>query len=477
MSNSLKQKAVNGVLWSCIDRFASQGITFATGIIMARLLMPKDYGIIAMISFFLSIAQTFVDSGFSTALIRKTDRTETDCSTIFYFNIITSLFFYSTLFFAAPLIASFYKIPSLTSIIRVIGITLIVNSFAIIQQTILTANIDFKTQTITSIISWSIPGIVGIYFAYIGFGVWALVIQSISTAFLRTICLWIFIKWRPILVFSKQSFNELFSFGSKLLGVAILNTSYENLNMLVIGKVFSASSLGLYSRAQQFVGYTTWNLEGILQRVTYPILCSIQNDENRLSINYSRMIKLAAFIIFPLTMGLAAIASPMIRLILTNKWSGTIVLLQILCFSGIWYPIHAINLNFLQVRGLSNVILKIEILKKTIGIILLTISIPFGLVWFCISCVASSLISLLINFFYISRHTNFKFSRQIKDLLPAFIQSLIMFIIVILIIPLLTSYITQLFIGIFIGSIAYIFMAYITKSEELKILINIILKK
>lgn len=477
MSDNLKHKTIHGVIWSSIDRFATQGITFAIGLVMARLLTPEDYGVIAMLAFFLAISQTFIDSGFSSALIRKKDITEVDNSTVFYFNVVIGLLCYAILWFTSPLIASFYDIAILSPILKVVGLTLIFNSLTIIQQTKLTIELDFKTQTIISIISWSIPGCVGLYLAYQGFGPWALAIQMVLSPFLRMICLWLFVKWRPLPVFSKKSFTELFSFGSKLLSVGILNTTYNNLSTLLIGKIFSASSLGYYSRAQQFVGYTTWNIESILQRVTYPVLCSIKEEEERLKLNYRRIIKVSTFIIFPLTLGMAAVAAPLIRFILTDKWDGAIPLLQILSLAGMWFPIHAINLNLLNVKGRSDVVLKIELIKKGIGLTLLCISIPFGLLWFCWSCVLSALISLIINFYFVGKYADIKMKTQITDLLPTLFQSAIMYGVVWLILPLFSTNLGQLLAGVSAGGLTYILLAYLMKSQELKMVFDIVFRK
>ena len=372
--SSLKDKTVKGVIWSSIDRFSAQGIQFVFSILIARLLLPEDYGVIAMLNIFLAVSQTFIDSGFGTALIRKIDRTETDFSTVFYFNIAVASVFYVILFFCAPAIANFYETPLLESVTKVVALNLIINSLSGIHNAKLSIVIDFKSRAKISIITTLLTGAVGLWMAYAGYGVWTLVVQNLLSSVIRTVMLWIIVRWRPQLVFSWKSFKELFSFGSKLLASALLDTLYNNIYTLVIGKVFSPSTLGVYSKAKNLAQFPSSNITSVLQSVTFPVLSTIQNDEERLSDAYKRFLKLSAFVVFPLMVGLAAVADPFIRIALTDKWANAICLLQILCFSLIWYPIHAINLNILQVKGRSDYFLKLEIIKKVQGVLFLTVT-------------------------------------------------------------------------------------------------------
>lgn len=275
---SLKKKTVNGVIWSAIDRFSTQGIQFVFSILIARLLMPSDYGVIAMLGIFLAVSNTFIDSGFGTALVQKANRTETDFSTVFYFNIVVAIIFYALLWLASPYIASFYNIPMLKDVTRVVALTLVFSALGGIQNAKLSIAINFKTRAIISLTSALSTGFMGLYLAYRGYGAWALVFQMVFSSLLNTILLWCFVRWMPSLVFSWQSFRQLFSFGSKLLASALLDTIYNNVYTLVIGKVYSSSSLGLYSRASGLAQYPSSNITGVLQSVTFPVLCSIQND-------------------------------------------------------------------------------------------------------------------------------------------------------------------------------------------------------
>lgn len=474
---SLKKKTVNGVIWSAIDRFSTQGIQFVFSILIARLLMPSDYGVIAMLGIFLAVSNTFVDSGFGAALVQKANRTETDFSTVFYFNIVVAIIFYALLWLASPYIASFYNIPMLKDVTRVVALTLISSALGGIQSAQLSIAINFKTRAIISLISALSTGCLGLYLAYSGYGAWALVFQMVFSSLLNTILLWCFVRWMPSLVFSWQSFRQLFSFGSKLLASALLDTIYNNVYTLVIGKVYSSSSLGLYSRASGLAQYPSSNITGVLQSVTFPVLCSIQNDEERLADAYKRFIRMSAFVVFPLMIGLASVAEPFIRVVLTDKWEGAIYLLQIVCFSMMWYPIHAINLNILQVKGRSDYFLKLEIIKKIQGVCILCITVPISIVAMCYGSIVSSLLSLVWNTYYTKRLIGYGFLSQIKDLLPIIIHSLLMGGIVLLVTHFIEVMWIKLFAGILAGGIYYILGAYIMHFDELKEVLAIIKRK
>lgn len=476
--SSLKDKTVKGVIWSSIDRFSAQGIQFVFSILIARLLLPEDYGVIAMLNIFLAVSQTFIDSGFGTALIRKIDRTETDFSTVFYFNIAVASVFYVILFFCAPAIANFYETPLLESVTKVVALNLIINSLSGIHNAKLSIVIDFKSRAKISIITTLLTGAVGLWMAYAGYGVWTLVVQNLLSSVIRTVMLWIIVRWRPQLVFSWKSFKELFSFGSKLLASALLDTLYNNIYTLVIGKVFSPSTLGVYSKAKNLAQFPSSNITSVLQSVTFPVLSTIQNDEERLSDAYKRFLKLSAFVVFPLMVGLAAVADPFIRIALTDKWANAICLLQILCFSLIWYPIHAINLNILQVKGRSDYFLKLEIIKKVQGVLFLTVTVPMGIVAMCLGKVISSLISLIWNTYYTEKLIGYGYFSQMRDLLPILVHSLVMGGIVLLVVNFMPTLWLKLIVGVLVGIVYYIAGAYIMRFPEMDELLTIMkLKK
>lgn len=477
MAESLKRKTVKGVVWSTLERFSVAGVNFIFGLILARLLMPTDYGAIAMLSIFMAIAQTFIDSGFSNALIRKPDRTETDNATAFYFNIGVGLAAYFSLYLAAPYIAQFYKTSILIPLTRIMGLNLLLNSLCVVQQALLTARIDFKTQAKISLNAAIISGLVGIGFAYAGYGVWALAIQSVLASVIRTILLWILAKWRPKAKFSKQSFRNLFGYGSKLLASGLLDTIYNNLYTIVIGKRFSVATLGVYSRADQWANFLAINVTGILQRVTFPILSSIQNEDERLRVNYRKFLRVSGFVIFPLMMGLAAIADPLTRFILTDKWADSIPLLRILCFALMFYPIHAINLNLLQVKGRSDLFLRLEIYKKILGVATLCVTIPMGITAMCVGRVFTSWVALAMNTHYTGKLIHLGFFQQLKDYIPTLLNSFFMGAIVYGMTLIVSGSGLQLLAGVIIGASYYILSNYLLKTMEWKELILIIKRK
>ena len=472
--SSLKDKTVKGVIWSAVDRFSAQGIQFVFSILIARLLVPEDYGVIAMLNIFLAVSQTFIDSGFGTALIRKIDRTETDFSTVFYFNIAVAVFFYLGLFFAAPAIANFYNTPLLVPVTRVTAINLVIGSLSGIHNAKLSIAIDFKSRAKVSIVSAVLTGAVGLWMAYSGYGVWALVVQTVFAGIIRTIMLWVIVKWYPKLVFSWQSFKEMFSFGSKLLASGLLDTIYNNIYPLVIGKVFSPTTLGVYSKANSLAQFPSSNITSVLQSVTFPVLSTIQNEEDRLAAAYKHFLRIAAFVVFPLMMGLSAVADPFIRLALTDKWEGAIYLLQIICFWMMWYPIHAINLNILQVKGRSDYFLKLEIIKKVQGVIVLCVTVPMGIVAMCYGSLISSIICLIWNTYYTKKLLGYGFFAQMKDLFPVIMHSLAMWLLVSVIVHFMPNLWLKLIVGVLSGMVYYIVGAYLMKFPEMDELLTIL---
>lgn len=418
MSESLKVKTLKGIAWSGIERFATAGINFAIGLVIARILSPNEYGIIAMLAIFMAISQSVIDSGFSNALIRKKDRTEIDFSTTLYFNIAVSILMYGILYFSSPFIARFYGISELEKITKVVGTTLIWGALSIVQQSILTIKVDFKTLMKVSLFAAVISGFIGIIMAVTGFGVWALVGQMLSVSIVRTMVLWFVAKWRPTTGFSTKSFKNLFGYGSKLLMAGILETIYRNLYSIIIGKYYQAETLGLYHRGEQFASYASSNITGVIQRVTFPIMAEMQDDNPRLRNVFIKTLRTVCFFVFPIMTFILISAEPLVRLILTEKWINCVPVMQILCISYMWYPVHILNLNVLQVSGRSDLFFKIEIIKKIIGLLILFGTLPFGIIIMCWGRVLYCGIELFINMYYTNRIVNMKYSEQLKYTLP-----------------------------------------------------------
>jgi O-antigen/teichoic acid export membrane protein len=473
MPDSLKIKTIKGISWSAIESFSLQGIQFLITLVIARLLTPEDFGLVGMLTIFISVSQSLINSGFSQALIRKQNRTESDCSTVFFFNIVISFVLYVLLYSFAPLVALFFHEPSLTPLMRVLCVVVVINSFAVVQRAILTAVIDFRTLAKATLTASIMSGALGIYLANTGFGVWTLVWQQIVNAFICVVLLWLFSSWRPKWLYSWKSFREMFSFGSKLLVSGLLETVYNNLYQLVVGKVFTAATLGHYTQAKHFSNLPSTHITGIVQRVTYPVLSSIQDDDNRLSVNYRKLLRLSAFIIFPIMCLIAGIANPLVLAILGEKWSFTALLIPPLCFTMMWFPIHSINLNLLQVKGRSDLFLKIEIIKKIIGVLILFISIPFGIVFLCWSGVLSSIISLIINTYYTGKIINIGFVKQMTDLLGTLIVSLIIFVVVHVESILIASNYVSIVVGVLTSALLYFSVSWIFKFSEIDYLKNI----
>ena len=467
MDEELKKQTKKGVIWSAIQRFSTQGIQFITTLIMARMLTPAEYGTIGMLSIFLAISSVFIDSGFVNALTRKQDRTHNDICTVFFFNISISIIAYLFLFLAAPYIAAFYNMTELKLILRIIGLTLIINSFSAVQATLLTINLNFLSQARITVISLIISALVGIILAYKGFSYWSLVAQSLVSSSISSILYWYYSKWRPNMIFSINSFKDMFGFGWKLLVLSLIDSTYGNLYSMVIGKVYSASTLGNYNRAESYANFPSISLTGIMQRVTYPILCRLQEDKQDLANTYRSFIKISAFIIFPLMMLLSALAYPFIIIIIGKQWEVSATLLQILCFSLMWYPIQAINLNLLLVKGRSDLSLRLEIIKKILGTSILFIAIPMGIIALCYSRIIMSILSLVINTYYTDKIIKHGFIDQIIDLLPTILISFGMWAIVMYLNTFNTNMNMQVIVGLPIGIAFYITASLIFNRKDL----------
>jgi teichuronic acid exporter len=425
LADSLRHKTIHGVGWSFIDNISNSGITFLVGLVLARLLTPEEYGIMAMITIFIAISNSIIDSGFSNALIRKTRIERVDYNTVFYFNLTVSILIYVLLHLAAPAISVFFKEPVLLAVIRIIGWVLIINALAIIPRTQFVRNVDFKTQTKVSLISSISSGVIGIGMALGGMGVWSLVGQQLSRQFLNTLFLWVYSKWHPVWEFSTESFKELFGFGSKLLLSGLLNTIYKNIYYIVIGRFYTSAQLGQYTRAEQFNMIFSSNLTSVVQRVSYPVLSSIQEEPERLREAYRKVIKITMLITFACMLGLAAVAKPLILILIGEKWLPAVYFLQIICFSGMLYPLHAINLNILQVKGRSDLFLKLEIIKKIIAVGPIVVGIIYGIECMLWGGVLISFIAYFLNSYYSANLINYPTSEQIKDILPTFLTSFV----------------------------------------------------
>ncbi|KGK10161.1 lipopolysaccharide biosynthesis protein [Vibrio navarrensis] len=416
--SSLKQKATTGLKWSAIERLATQAVQLLVMLLLARQLGPQAFGLVGMLAVFIAISQVFVDSGMTSALIRKLDRTEADFSTAFYFNIVIAVICYALLYLTAPSIARFYQQPELIELARVLGLVIMVNAFAVIQKAKLTIVMDFKTQAKASLLSVLLSSFVALITAHLGFGVWALVVQTLTFAISNVLLLNYFHFWWPNSRFSRQSFNDLFGFGSKLLLSGLIDSLFQNIYQLVIGKQFSATDVGYFTQANQLVRTPATTMVTIIQKVTYPLLSGIQREPQRLNCAYLLIIRLAAVVSFPLLIGLATTADILLPLVLGEQWQPAVILVSILSIGFLLYPIHSINLNYLQVKGRSDLFLKLEIIKKIITTLILFITVPYGVTVICIGMVVQSYLALVINTYYNGKLGNLGLIKQLQDLLP-----------------------------------------------------------
>ena len=467
-------KTIKGVLWSAIERFSVQAIQFILSIILARLVMPSEYGLIAMLSIFTAIAQCFIDSGFGNALIQKQNRNEKDYSTVFYFNIVIAVILYITLYNLSPIIASFYNEPKLEIITKITGLNLLISSFSIVQYARLTINMDFKNLAKGSLLSVILGGIVGIYLAYKNFGVWALVVQGLITNILNTVYLWICTGWKPMLSFSYLSFKQLFSFGSKLLLSSFLHVVYINLYSLVIGKKYSATDVGLYNRAFSLAQFPSSNIVSIITRVSYPAQCKIQNENKELAIVFHQYLQMSCYIIFPLMVGLAVLAKPLILFLLGKNWEQAADILSILCIAYMWYPIMVLNNQILNVKGRTDYFLKAELIKKMIALIILISTLPFGLTPLCLGVLIYNIIDMSIIIYYSKKVILTSYLIQIKKIAPHFLLAISMGLSVACISLNLTNLFLKLMLGTIGGILHYIILSHIFHFKELKFIFSIL---
>ncbi len=421
MSDGLKSKTLHALFWSFLERFGQQGIHFVISIILARLLLPEQFGLIAMLTIFMAIAQSFINSGFGQALIQKQDVTHIDECSIFYFNILVGFLAAGLLCLAAPWIAGFYNQPLLVPLTCALSLNLIINAFGLVQTTLLTKHIDFKTQLKVSVIATVISGTIGVTMALNGFGVWRLVEQSLSSNLFRTALLWLFNTWRPSLAFSFISLRSMFAFGSRLLASGLLDTIFNNIYPVVIGKLFSPMALGFYSRAEGLQKRPIKNLYSTTSRVTFPVFSSVQNDKPRLKRGVRKALSMLVMINFPMMVGLAIVAKPLVLVLLTEKWAPCIPYLQLLCIVGMLYPVHAINLNVLKAQGRSDLFFRLEILKKILMVIAIAITYRWGIIAMIYGQIATSCLGYFLNAYYTGKMLDYPITEQLHDLMPSLV--------------------------------------------------------
>lgn len=412
------QSILKNFLWRFAERCGAQMVTFVVSIVLARILAPEDYGTIALITVFTNIMQVFVDSGLGTALIQKKDADDLDFSSVFYFNLAVCLVLYGVMFAAAPLIAAFYNDATLTPLVRVISLTIVISGVKGIQQSYVSRNMLFKRFFFATLGGTIFSAFLGIGLAYAGAGVWAIVAQQLSNAAIDTLILWLTVKWRPKKAFSWQRLKGLLTFGWKLLASALLDTVYSNLRSLVIGKLYSSADLAYYNQADKFPNVIVSNINSSIDSVLLPTMASEQDDHARVKAMTRRAIKTSTYIMAPLMMGLAFCAEPVVRLVLTDKWLPCVPFLRIFCVTYMFYPIHTANLNAINAMGRSDLFLRLEIVKKIVGMTILLSTMWFGVMAMAYSLLVSSVLGQIINSWPNRKLLNYGYLEQLKDILP-----------------------------------------------------------
>ena len=470
----LKDKTVKGLVWSGIDNVAQFAVSFIVSIVLARLLTPDDYGLIGIITIFTAVCTVIINGGFTTALIRKKDATDDDYNTVFIVNLLLSLLLYTVIFLCSPLIADFFRREELVALTQVSSLGMVVGALALVQQTRLTKRIDFKTQAKITLVASVCSGVVGIVMAVIGFGVWALVGQTLSSQILRTVLLWFYNKWMPKFKFSKTSFHELFGFGWKMMVSGLLDTVWKELYQVVVGRFYSPATLGQYARAKSFSTLFSRNLTSVIQRVTYPVLSNIQDDKTRLVSAYRRIIKTTMFVTVISMFFLGSISEPLLYCLIGPKWHEAATYLPLICITGSFYPLHAINLNMLQVQGRSDLFLGLEIIKKTIALGPLFIGAFVGIMPMLYVNILTSIIAYFLNSHYSGRVIGYSSWMQIKDVAPSYGFAFVVFLSVYFLKYLPITYWAILPLQIILGIFVILLISHISKREEFIEIKNII---
>lgn len=467
-------KVFSNFIWRFAERCGAQLVTFIVSIVLARILTPSDYGTIALVTVFTTILQVFIDSGLSTALIQKKDADDLDFSSVFYFNFVICIILYLIMFVSAPFIADFYKDSSLVSIVRVISLTLVISGVKGVQQSYVSRHMLFKRFFFSTLGGTIFSAVLGIIMAYAGFGVWAIVFQQLSNNAIDTLILWITVKWRPIKKFSWSRLKNLLSFGWKMLASSLLDTVYNNLRNMIIGKLYTSADLAFYNQGDKFPKLIVTNINTSIDSVLLPTMSNEQDNHVRVKDMTRRAIKISTYIMAPLMIGLAFCARPIVQLVLTDKWLPCVPYLQIFCVSYLFWPIHTANLNAIKAMGRSDLFLKLEVIKKFIGMILLLITMNISVMAMAYSLLISGLISQVINSWPNRYLLKYSYIDQIKDILPNIVMALIMGVFVYFINYLNLSVLVSLMVQIILGGIIYLVLSIFTKNDSFIYLINIL---
>jgi len=477
VETNLKSKSFQGVIWKTIERFGSQIMLFIIGIVLARLLDPAEFGLIGILAFFIAIAQEFVDSGFSTSLIRTKDPQNIDFTTIFWFNLFVAILTYAFLFISAGYISSYYGEPILKDLTRVLTLNIIINAFGSTQRIHYIKKIDFKTQALVNLFSIVVGGVVGVIMAYNGYGVWALVGKNLTQTLLINILFWSFSNWKPDFQFSFEILKKHFKFGSKLLLSGILSSTSRHFYNLAIGKAFTTQTLGFYTRARQFQQLPVSSIQGVGISVLFPVMSNYQDNKKGFVKGYKMYLKLISYLLFPLMFLMILIAEPMIVLLLTDKWIAVVPMLKILCISGLFVPIHSINVNALLVKGRSDYVLYLDIIKIILMFINVFIGIKLGIIALIWGITIQSFLFLFINRAFSAKVLDYPMFNQLKDITITLLFSVLIYFVLYFLLIFIKTDLYKIIISISLGGILYFFLSYIFKIEEYSQLVNLVKKQ
>jgi len=461
-----KEEFVKGIFWSAIDKFGIVAVQIILEIVMARLLLPSDYGVMGVVAVFLALGQVFTDGGFSNALIQKQDRSEIDFSTVFFCNIIVSGVIYILLFFSAPFISQFYNLPILTDIIRIIGFTIIINSLVIVHRTKLSISLNFKIQAKYSLLSVMFSGAIGLFLALNGYGVWSLVYQSLLLYVLNAAFLIFNLRWMPLFVFSKKSFDTLFYFGSKILMASLVQAIYNNLYSVLIAKKFSTQELGLYSKANQFTLFPISTLTTVMQRVAFPYLSSYQEDNDKLFSLNQKFTKLNLILIMPLFFMISALSEPIVKIVFSDAWIDLIPIIRILAIAFVFYPVIVNNMFLFQIKNQTKIYLRIEIITKISGILILLGTLKYGIIIMSYGLLMQQFLQLIITSIYSNKLLEKQLFSQLKMILPHIAVSFLFFFLTLFGISMFDNRFSQFFVGsLLIGTLYFVYYFFFMKNE------------
>jgi O-antigen/teichoic acid export membrane protein len=467
MSNTkLKEKTIKGLQWSFVDKFGKLGGQFIIGLILARLLSPADFGLVGMITIFIVIGESLTNSGFGQALIQKKDADSVDFSTVFYFNIFASVLIYLLVYLGSPFIADFYHEPQLVLITKVISLTFVINAFGLVHLTYLEKKLDFKAPALIGVISVVVSGTISIILAYKGFGVWALVVHTVLRSIIATLLFWKISYWKPLLQFSMSSLKGLFSYGYNILVAGLIDSFFRNIYFLIIGRFFSAQSLGYYTRAVSFNDMPVMTITGLVQNVTYSVFSSIQDDNNKIIAGYTKVIRGLLAVVLPLMVIVFITSKPLISIVLGEKWLPVVPYLKLMALYGWIYVIQTINNQIITVKGRSDYYLHIKIIDKTLIVISIFLTFKYGIMAMIYGHMAATIVTYLAGNIYLNKIINIPLSYQLKNIFPFFVSALIMLLSNYFLSG-ITSDIWYLLISVLSGSVVYLLLLWLFKVEEL----------